>query len=679
MRKTRILPAENNVFTDAGSDVFPLDSYPAGLKWAVVTTIFPPTRLVKTLLHLDGWCTVVVADRKGLNEMDYIEQLGSNSSASAWCFVYLSVERQLLLKYSIIGLIPFDSFGRKNIGYIFAIHHGAKIVYDTDDDNEISDIDVLQSWASLDWGGSGSYNFNHLRNWKQTGANPYPLFGASDIWPRGLPLDTITDVPSAGAPLGHLPHRQQICIVQSIADHEPDVDAIYRLTNRNYPLNFHTDNRYSACLAEMAPFNAQATIFTENAFSNLLLPITVHGRVSDIWRGYLASATLSCSLAYVAPWVTQVRNSHDYLADFDAELPLYQQASAFVEYLSNTSYGDAHAAWTDAYAHGLVEEADVRLSLAWHADLTKAKASAASSLVLQERGLAVGFRHLFIVMGRGVHIRKWMQIVMGSVELSHVDMVVGVFDEPVGALGCQSVMDRVECLSCAGTSWVAGRNLLAKRAFQREKRLSIRYTFWTFADGDIELLCQLAKGSAPISDQSVCFSLYDSTLRAMPMGAAVVALIGTGWWSLDVGMVMVGLKGFDAAWNSFRHEALPLLLPYRSDLDHNSWWSAQAIFWNRVMCFAPLYAVAPLSLLYINPEHNDYPKNTRDLVKERQVGDDLMGPLSCVIQHAPVDYPAGFSADKVKTLPLDDVQFDPVYKMCSLEYVGPFYAFILGD
>jgi hypothetical protein len=36
-----------------------------------------------------------------------------------------------------------------------------------------------------------------------------------------------------------------------------------------------------------APFNAQATVVLEGAFWGLLLPATVHGRVSDIWRSYV--------------------------------------------------------------------------------------------------------------------------------------------------------------------------------------------------------------------------------------------------------------------------------------------------------------------------------------------------------------------------------------------------------
>jgi hypothetical protein len=33
-----------------------------------------------------------------------------------------------------------------------------------------------------------------------------------------------------------------------------------------------------------APYNAQATLHLYTALWSLLLPVTIHGRVSDIWR-----------------------------------------------------------------------------------------------------------------------------------------------------------------------------------------------------------------------------------------------------------------------------------------------------------------------------------------------------------------------------------------------------------
>jgi hypothetical protein len=34
-------------------------------------------------------------------------------------------------------------------------------------------------------------------------------------------------------------------------------------------------------------YNAQATLHLQPALWSLVLPVTVHGRVSDIWRGYI--------------------------------------------------------------------------------------------------------------------------------------------------------------------------------------------------------------------------------------------------------------------------------------------------------------------------------------------------------------------------------------------------------
>lgn len=59
----------------------------------------------------------------------------------------------------------------------------------------------------------------------------------------------------------------------------------------------------------MTPFNAQATLFRDSCFWSLLLPSTPHGRVSDIWRSYIAQRLMwdtGTFLAFASPFVTQV-------------------------------------------------------------------------------------------------------------------------------------------------------------------------------------------------------------------------------------------------------------------------------------------------------------------------------------------------------------------------------------
>ena len=61
-----------------------------------------------------------------------------------------------------------------------------------------------------------------------------------------------------------------------------------------------------------------------------MLPITVDGRVSDIWRSYFADKIFwqtDIQMAFVSSFVTQYRNPHDYTIDFKNELPLYRQTN----------------------------------------------------------------------------------------------------------------------------------------------------------------------------------------------------------------------------------------------------------------------------------------------------------------------------------------------------------------
>ena len=92
-----------------------------------------------------------------------------------------------------------------------------------------------------------------------------------------------------------------------------------------------------------APYNAQATLHMYPALWSLLLPVTVHGRVSDIWRGYAAQRLmdmLGLRLLFSPALVRQDRNVHNYLADFDSEGDLYLRAMRLLEQLRDWSPSD---------------------------------------------------------------------------------------------------------------------------------------------------------------------------------------------------------------------------------------------------------------------------------------------------------------------------------------------------
>jgi hypothetical protein len=257
-------------------------------KWAVVTTIFQPSAAVRNAGALEDWCLVVVGDKK--TPPDYAEKVGINSTKG----VFLSAADQKRMAADgddFIAETPWNHFARKNIGYLYAIQHGAELIFDFDDDNELflgKDGKPIQPVPTGEV-------FNGVSLDVPLALNPYPNMGAEvpNAWPRGFPLERLNDVMSIGVPgqQTSVP-MSKVAVVQLLANHDPDVDAVFRLTKK-VPFNFRAaedsaSNNVLLPLGKFAPYNAQATVHTKAGLWAIYLPITVQGRVSDIWRGYFA-------------------------------------------------------------------------------------------------------------------------------------------------------------------------------------------------------------------------------------------------------------------------------------------------------------------------------------------------------------------------------------------------------
>lgn len=356
------------------------------LKVAVLTTINPPTKTIIQLADLENWCLVIVGDEKTPTYPEW---------ESSQCTVYLSIEDQEALPYYSVKFTPKNHFGRKSIGYLYAMHLGAEIIYDTDDDNELilDGPDTLEKKCTPKYRETGFFaNYDN-----HTYLNPYPSFDPAtvspdrmevdfpSVWPRGYPLDDIQKHHIWVDHLFSVPQGQEVGVYQSLANRDPDVDAIYRLTS-TLPIEF---TRVGVDIAVpqgvWSPFNAQATCWRKTAFYALLLPITVHGRVSDIWRSYVTERILNdhdILIAFSSAWVTQIRNPHTYMADFDAELHLYQKVSALLEILSQplsdimreqsdweSELLQLEALYIRLYEYDILQKADVLLAQAWIQDV----------------------------------------------------------------------------------------------------------------------------------------------------------------------------------------------------------------------------------------------------------------------------------------------------------------------
>jgi len=344
--------------------------------WSVVTTIFEPSEAVKVAAKLTGWCIVIVADTK--TPADYMSRSRLDQVQGA---VFLNVELQRKMidaGDAFVRAVPWGHFSRKNIGYLYAIRNGAQFIFDFDDDNELNrrdgrtrspipgDSDRLIDMHAV------SLESGHL-------LNPYPLMkpGVSehDVWPRGFPLELIKFNFSHGViKQSSVPFcLDRIAVVQSCANHDPDVDAIYRLT-RPLPFNFKAGKGVIVPPGIYTPYNAQATVHTKRALWATFLPSTVPGRVSDIWRSYFSErlfAELDLSIAFVPPRVTQIRNAHNYLGDMNAEEDLYYKTSKLVEFLEGWRDNSKELPermenlWIALYERGYIELGDVQLVQLW--------------------------------------------------------------------------------------------------------------------------------------------------------------------------------------------------------------------------------------------------------------------------------------------------------------------------
>ncbi|XP_046346723.2 probable glycosyltransferase STELLO1 [Haliotis rufescens] len=329
-------------------------------RWIVVTTISYPTPDMEFLASIPGWRVVVVGDTK---------------TPADWrnpnC-VFLSLEDQRGLGFATESLLPEESYARKTMGYLFAIAHGAKVIYETDDDNR--PLDLLKTFK-LDptmWGimFRGEKLFN-----------PYRHFGQPTLWPRGYPLGSVGERPTTDYELNHW---KTPSIQQGLVNGDPDMDAIFRLTRKQTrsQLNVTFDGRAPPSIVPagvFAPFNSQNTLFLYDALWALLIPTTTTFRVCDIWRGYWAQRLLwemGGNVGFFPPNAVQKRNSHSYLSDAKEEKDLYFQTDRLVDFLTKwrceegrTLFGCMTKLSTDMVHENFWGGKDASLTSLWIKDL----------------------------------------------------------------------------------------------------------------------------------------------------------------------------------------------------------------------------------------------------------------------------------------------------------------------
>jgi hypothetical protein len=284
-------------------------------KYIIITSIFQPTEAVRKFAALQDYQLVVAGDKK--TPADW-RQDGA---------VYLDVEAQANAAPGFANLLPFNHYGRKMIGYLYAIQQGATIIIDTDDDNI-----PYEGWQFPAFEGRFDATAADLGF-----VNIYHHYSTQHIWPRGLPLRNINDERSK-LQLQEEAVAARIGIWQGLADEDPDVDAIYRLTS-NAPCFFDKKAPVVLEAGTICPFNSQNTAIRKELFPLLYLPSFVTFRFTDILRGLVAQPIMwhhGYKLGFTEATVVQKRNEHDYFKDYLSEVPMYEHTETVVRIARET-------------------------------------------------------------------------------------------------------------------------------------------------------------------------------------------------------------------------------------------------------------------------------------------------------------------------------------------------------
>ena len=223
---------------------------------------------------------------------------------------FYSIEEQEKLNFSLAKLLPKKHYSRKNLGYLLSAHQ--EVIIETDDDN----FPKEEFWTPR----SKKINSNIIKNNGWT--NVYEYFSDEKIWPRGFPIELLSS--EIKNPVNQ--EQELMCpIQQGLADENPDVDAIYRMSMK-LPIIFNKRNPLALGENSWCPFNSQNTTWFKEAFPLLYLPSYCSFRMTDIWRSYIAQRiawTCSWPILFHNATVWQERNEHSLLKDFEDEVPGY--------------------------------------------------------------------------------------------------------------------------------------------------------------------------------------------------------------------------------------------------------------------------------------------------------------------------------------------------------------------
>uniref|UniRef100_A0A5B6Z543 Glycosyltransferase STELLO1 n=1 Tax=Davidia involucrata TaxID=16924 RepID=A0A5B6Z543_DAVIN len=339
-------------------------------RWIVVSVSNYPTDSLRNLAKIKGWQVLAI---------------GNSKTPRDWRLkgtIFLSLEQQAQLGFRVVDFLPYDSYVRKTVGYLFAIQHGAKKIFDADDRGDVIDNDIGKHF-DVELIGEGArqeiiLQYSH-ENPNRTVVNPYIHFGQRSVWPRGLPLENVGEIAHEEFYTEVFGGKQ--FIQQGISNGLPDIDSVFYFTRKSgleaFDIRF---DEHAPKLAlpqgTMVPVNSFNTVYHSPAFWGLMLPVSVSTMASDVLRGYWGQRLLWEIGGYVVVYPPTVHRYDRIEAyPFSEEKDLHVNVGHLIKFLVSWRSGK-HRMFEKilelSYAmaeEGFWTEKDVKFTAAWLQDL----------------------------------------------------------------------------------------------------------------------------------------------------------------------------------------------------------------------------------------------------------------------------------------------------------------------
>ncbi|GKU89869.1 hypothetical protein SLEP1_g3946 [Rubroshorea leprosula] len=339
-------------------------------QWIVVSVSDYPSDLLKKMVKIRGWQVLAI---------------GNSRTPKDWSLkgaIFLSLDEQANLGFRVVDYLPYDSYVRKSVGYLFAIQHGAKKIFDCDDRGEVIGDDLGKHFDE-ELVGKGARQESILQyshdNPNRTVVNPYIHFGQRSVWPRGLPLENVGEI-------GHEEFYTEVFggkqyIQQGISNGLPDVDSVFYFTRKSgleaFDIRFD-EHAPKVALPQgmMVPVNSFNTMYHSSAFWALMLPVSVSTMASDVLRGYWGQRLLWEIGGYVVVYPPTIHRYDRIEAyPFSEEKDLHVNVGRLIKFLvswRSNKHGLFDKILELSYAmaeEGFWTEKDLKFTAAWLQDL----------------------------------------------------------------------------------------------------------------------------------------------------------------------------------------------------------------------------------------------------------------------------------------------------------------------